>query len=66
MSFTEPVFLVSGGGGPISMAIDFLAKITKTVYLANTDKLEGGKYCSAIADRISGRGQGREGLYSAG
>lgn len=43
-------FFASGGGGPISMAIDFLAKITKTVYFINTDKLESEKYCLAIAD----------------
>lgn len=32
------------------MAIDFLAKISKTVFFINTDKLEPDKYCVAIAD----------------
>lgn len=43
-------FFASGGGGPISMAIDFLKKIVKTVYFINTDKLDPEKYCVAIAD----------------
>lgn len=43
-------FFASGGGGPISMAIDFLSKINKTVYFINTDKLDPDKYCVAIAD----------------
>ncbi|WP_027358331.1 S-methyl thiohydantoin desulfurase domain-containing protein [Desulforegula conservatrix] len=43
-------FFASGGGGPISMAIDFLDKINKTVYFINTDRLELDKYCIAIAD----------------
>lgn len=43
-------FFASGGGGPISMAIDFLDKINKTVYFINTDKLELDKYCIAIVD----------------
>ncbi len=43
-------FFASGGGGPISMAINFIDKIDKTVYFVNTDKLDVSKYCVSIAD----------------
>lgn len=43
-------FFASGGGGPISMANNFLDKIDKTLFFVNTDKLDISTYCVSIAD----------------
>ena len=43
-------FLASGGGGPVSMALNFLEKINQCIPLIPTSQLKPGKKSAIVAD----------------
>ena len=62
-------FFASGGGGPISMALQFLEKIKKSVPLIPVKELKHNKKVVIVADMGSpdtaAQGRGYTGTYNA-